>query len=297
MDNTIYMNKRLTPTQKEFLKLNYPLFGGKYCSEKLKVPSPQIRNYCFKHDIKVNADVLDIQHTEALRLANITRQNKPHNEYAVNPDQFLTINSPEIAYILGFVWADGYLYDNSVKVECITKDLSLIKDTFKSTGNWFVNYRNRENRQPQMCIGTHNKIIYDFLTAHDYISKSEKSADKILSKIPEHLQYYWFRGLVDGDGCFYINNKLNLYQFSIASSYNQDWTYVEHIFQELNIKYAIKRRKQLQHGKLNGSSVIRITNQGDIIKFGNYIYKNYNLDKIGLPRKYNKFKLILDSLK
>jgi len=45
----------------------------------------------------------------------------------------------------------------------------------------------------------------ELLVDNDYKLKSYNSADKILSKIPNSLHHYFFRGLIDGDGCFYLN--------------------------------------------------------------------------------------------
>jgi len=103
------------------------------------------------------------------------------------------------------------------------------------------------------------------------------------------LKHYWFRGLIDGDGCFYYYKpKLGstLRQFALASTYEQDWGYFESLCDELQINYKIKRNKNLK----SSSSYLRITNKDGIIKLGEYIYKNY--DNIGLDRKYKKFKTI-----
>ena len=160
----------------------------------------------------------------------------------------------------------------------------------------FHNFRNiietYKNKSQQLCISTSNKPLTNFLITHDYTSKNNASADKILSHIPKNLHHYWFRGLVDGDECFYINNKRKCYQVSISSSFDQNWNYIETLFQTLDIPLYVVRRKQLQQQKTNKSSYIRITNKSDIIKFGKYIYNGYNNDHMGLSRKYKKFQNI-----
>ena len=80
-----------------------------------------------------------------------------------------------------------------------------------------------------------------------------------------------------------------LRQFTLASSYEQDWSYFEELCKEKNIKYNIKRTI----GKKSSSSVIRITDEDGILKLGEYIYKDFHEDKIGLIRKYEKYKLIV----
>ena len=144
----------------------------------------------------------------------------------------------------------------------------------------------------QTNVITNNKRILNFLIEHDFDKKSYMSADKILSKIPDELKHYFFRGLIDGDGCFYYykpENGSTLRQFALASSYEQDWSYFEKLCKEKNIKYNIKRTI----GKNSSSSVIRITNKDGILKLGEYIYKDLHEDNIGLIRKYEKYKLII----
>jgi hypothetical protein len=131
----------------------------------------------------------------------------------------------------------------------------------------------------------------NFLIENDYDKKSYTSANKILSKIPNEIKHYWFRGLIDGDGCFYHytpKKGSTLRQFVLTSTYEQDWTYFENLCKELEIKYTIKRIKNIK----SASSVIRITNKKGIKKLGEYIYQNFKKDSIGLIRKFNKFKLI-----
>ena len=141
-------------------------------------------------------------------------------------------------------------------------------------------------------IHTSNKLLVNFLIKNNYGPHNIKSADRILKNIPSHLYKYWYRGLIDGDGCWYINEKNYNYQFSLAGSYKQDWSYFEHLLNKLKIKYSVQRRIQNN----NKSSCIRITNKHGIIKLGNFIYNNYKIDNIGLKRKYDKYKLIKSHL-
>lgn len=122
----------------------------------------------------------------------------------------------------------------------------------------------------------------------DYKSKSILSADKILSAIPEHLKMYFYRGVMDGDGYIGLKDG-NGYQMTITGHYNQDWKYIEDIFQKYSIKYSIERK-----GKTNSSSSrISVFNYVDILKFLRYIYNGYESDAIGFSRKYRKYRDIL----
>lgn len=219
--------------------------------------------------------------------------------HSVDPQQFFSVKAKEVAYILGLIWSDGYVYKNGyanvVSVYMIKDDLKFLIPTFQSIGKWNIVERIRKNRKPSLTISINNRPLTDFLIENDYKSKTSFSADKILSIIPKKLHFYWFRGVFDGDGCVYRNEKNYCRSVSIASSYNQDWKYCENVFKDLNIRYTINRRKQkLKNGKINMSSTIRISNVEGIIKFGKYIYPNIVFDGMGLKRKFDKIKEIND---
>lgn len=216
------------------------------------------------------------------------RLSKANNK--VDIKQFLNIHKPEVAYFLGFLWADGYLNKNTneVSIGIISKDMDILFPTFKKIGIWNKYEYKRKKWQQQTEIKFSNFYIHEFLKNNDYLDKSTKSPEKILSKIPEELKHYFFRGLSDGDGCFYYHNS-GIYQFSISGTYNQDWGAFNDLLKYLHVENFKLKQTILKNSK---SSAIRITNKKGVILFGNYIYKNYEYDKIGLDRKYEKFKII-----
>ena len=277
----------------KIIKKYYSLHGSNYCSKILNKPQKSIKNKANKLGIKILPSAKSkIQRENAYK-----RMPKTANKYKVNPNIFIKNLSKEAVYILGLLWADGYIlskkYANSVKLECIKKDILIFYNIFQKTGNWGILFRNIKNRQPQGLIHTSNKLLVNFLIKNNYGPHNDKSADSILENIPKHLHKYWYRGLIDGDGCWYINRKNYIYQFSLAGSYDQDWTYFENLLNKLKIKYSIQRRIQLRkHQKSTKSSCVRITNKQDIVKFGNYIYDNYHINNMGLKRKYDKYMLI-----
>ena len=275
--------------QIEFIKEYYQKEGSVYCAEKLGFTPKQINVKASKIGVKVNPEIKKRNR----RLIQTGKPKQSIEKYNVNALYFIQPSTPEASYLLGFLWADGYLYNkvNKISLELVTKDMDEIEHLFQKSGKWVTAYRERPNRQPQSAIMTNNLHLYNFLKKHDYESKHYISADKIIEHLPEYLVHYWFRGLFDGDGCIYNNPEKNLYQLSIAGSYEQDWTFIEKILHRFNIHYNIQRREQKRKNKTTTkSSVIRITNKNGIHKFANYIYNGYECDNIGLKRKYINFR-------
>ena len=263
------MKHKWTEDEINFLIKEYPLTDRYYCSNVLNIPVEQI--------------------VYKIRVLNIKK------EKSLNYLEFENITNSYVAYVLGFMWADGHVSNDGrhFNIGGVKEDIDEIENLFFKIGNWGKSIQDRSKRgwkTAKYLIGS-NKEIYNFLIEHDYDKKSYVSADKILSKIPNELKHYFFRGLIDGDGCFYFykpNKGSTIKQFTLTSTYEQDWSYFERLCEDLDIKYNIKRTKNIT----SSSSVIRITNKNGIIKLGNYIYNNIENDSIGLNRKKEKFNLI-----
>jgi hypothetical protein len=217
--------------------------------------------------------------------------------------------SAELAYILGFLWADGYLYEHigvskyfskkqnkiieyqsnyhSIQLDIVKKDMDLIKEVaYKSGIPWGSCYnRTRNHWQEQTNLSCSNIDWLNYLKYFDY--KEKLCPNKIINSIPENLKKYWFRGISDGDGCFYIGSEV--YQYSIASNYNDNMEYLQSLLTNLNIKFKLEKKVS---NKGHKHSAIRLTSKKACYDFGNYIYSDYELDKIGLPRKYEIYKKI-----
>ena len=206
----------------------------------------------------------------------------------INFDTFINNYTKESVYLLGLLWADGTVNkkNNMISLECIKEDIDYFYPIFQTTGEYGLYIRERKNRKVQGTIVGTSKELSDFLKENDYTKKSVLSPNKILSKIPDNLKFYFFLGWSDGDGCFYYHDVLKSSQYTMSGSYDQDWNVLEKISEELNIKYTIQRMVTKMNNKY---SAFRITGIDDVIKFGNYIYHNRT---IGLKRKYEKFNII-----
>jgi hypothetical protein len=285
-----------TEEQTNLLITHYPNYGAKYCSSLLGYTQKQICNrlhYLRDKGIKL----LLTKQARSLVADRVSRPKPPHL-CNINPDIFTNPCTKELVYLLGYLWADGYINKNIdknkkkryiVSLQIQHEDFLSIENIIDITGKWNKWKRKESNnngvyRKAQQTVITSNKIIHNFLLKYNYGYKYKNPT--ILSIIPNNQHYYWFRGYFVGDGCFYCGKSSK--QISISSCYQQDWSFMKDLCKQLSIKYSIQR---LKRNATSASSSFRITNKIGIITFGNYIYKNY--DNIGLKRKYNKFQKIL----
>lgn len=204
--------------------------------------------------------------------------------------------SKEFAYYLGYLWSDGYVSRTGIVIKIIEEDgNNILEDLRKIDFIKFNVYRrndqsNNRNSKPTISINFCNAKLYDSFFSHYYNNKSIKAPIELLKIIPEYLRRYFYLGLIDGDGCFYISKNYKTKQFVIASSYEQEWFHIESIFKELSITQFQINKIINKKGK---SSNLRINKYDEIYKLYNYLYPNGF--EMGLKRKYNKCKLIIDN--
>jgi hypothetical protein len=206
----------------------------------------------------------------------------------VELSQFENVEKKEIAWFLGFFWADGYICKDSIEISVSEKDADDIYKTLSKFGKWNFTTRikilkNKKYKIRRFYIN--DKKIREFLVLNDYKEKSLKSPTKILEKINDNIKNYFFRGYIDGDGCFSYKNKTNNRKyFSITGNINMSWFEINKLFNKLNITYKINRKNR----KSGNSSMIELSSRENILKIGNYIYDN-EYDNIGLKRKFETF--------
>jgi hypothetical protein len=203
----------------------------------------------------------------------------------VNSDLFTKNFTPESSYILGLLWADGYISKttNSISLQCLQDDIDYFLPIFLKTGK-FNTYTKKQslNNKLSGTINFSSKPIADFLKENDYTNKSHYSPCKILSHIPNDLHKYFFLGWNDGDGCFYHNSNSNSIQCIITSSHEQDWKALENLCNTLDIQFTIRKTVRAS----SKYSQFQINQNESIIMFGEYLYSDHN---IGLPRKKEKY--------
>lgn len=219
-----------------------------------------------------------------LRSRGITTSTHP-NLCDVRTDQFVNVTTREVAYLLGFIWADGTIRDNVIVVDCVADDMNVLEPVFDATGKWRKTEMNRLNKRPSRIFRAYNPTLCEYLGSKGYREKSLRSPVAILESIPQALRSYFWRGYFDGDGCVYRAPN-GTTKVSIAGGYNQDWTAIKQLGETLDIAISINRRIQ---SKTSQSSCALIMTSHHIVTFLEWIYRGFETDRIGLSRKHAKY--------
>jgi hypothetical protein len=274
------MVSNLSLAQTEFLKTHYAARGPKWCAEQLQISLKRAKRAGKRFGLRV--DLLQFRR-------------KASHEYRVNPDAFITPTKKDIAYLLGMLWADGSVCFStsspSVILSQVATDMVDLRPILERTGQWRFTYRPANgSHQESARAYTSNRPLAEHLGAHGYRAKSKVSACAIIQTIPVELRHLFFRGLFDGDGCLHFRRgEKQRVALTIASDYEQDWTFMEKLCQELRVDYRINRivhRERTACGRQHRASTFWINRHRSIHAFLSYVYCGREADGLGLNRKW-----------
>lgn len=103
--------------------------------------------------------------------------------YLVRMDKFEKFHcenlNSETAYLLGYLWADGWLCDSGKKrtvgMEITKADGNILHPLFMRSGPWNCSTRNRGYGKDLMSFSKHNKPLFSYLESLGYRDKKNRS--------------------------------------------------------------------------------------------------------------------------
>ena len=147
-----------------------------------------------------------------LRKNNIEITNKKTRDFPRDSNYFEEINTPEKAYWLGMLFADGSIYHNSIAL-CL-KDKEHVEKFRKALGAKNKITTVIDNRFSSPCY-TYRFCIRDKKIASDLskynIVQNKSYLNLDFPNIPNEFVYDFIRGYFDGDGSIYWSNTNNKY--------------------------------------------------------------------------------------
>ena len=186
------MNKIFSDKDIEYIKGNYKSMTYGQIASKLNYTEKQIRS-------------------KALNLG-LTKTRKFNKKY------FQRITTPNQAYWLGLIYADGYLVHNKklsnyeLGIELINTDHKLLDDLNVELGGVHKvvffhkekNFNGYEYETDTCALRIYSKTIVDDLIKCGVVPN--KTYSSIYPKC-ENFIWDFIRGFLDGDGCIYVNTK------------------------------------------------------------------------------------------
>ena len=203
-----------------------------------------------------------------------------NRRHKINDDYFKKW-SPNMAYILGFWFADGHIgnYHNSYifSIAQHEDDKYILESILKEMG-----CDNILTKAINCChfVITSETIYNDIIGLG---GKERKSLDVKFPKIPKKYLPDFIRGLWDGDGSIFYNKQSKSYSSSYASG-------SKYFIEELH--RVLRRNISNLGGGLNKNTngvYHLVFARNDTVRLKRFLYQELSKDKLTLKRKYDLF--------
>jgi intein-encoded DNA endonuclease-like protein len=138
-----------------------------------------------------------------------------NRKYALNENYFNVIDSKNKAYLIGFIYADGGVYNRYLSFNLSKKDIEIL-DFIASELNYSGKiHKNRQNAYISLTVCS--KKIVDDLNKYGII-ENKTYRSKQLPLVPEKYINEMIRGFFDGDGSIYKDKKRKEYTVNFSSN-------------------------------------------------------------------------------
>lgn len=201
------------------------------------------------------------------------RDNNIYKCKLVNDTYFDVIDTPEKAYILGFIYADGCLTKgNALEIKLALHDKDILEKIRSCLGsNHTIGiYKNNNGYalgNMYCTLNIVNKHLHDKLVSWGATEKKTKTL--VFPKfLDDNLVSHFVRGFFDGDGSVYEIKQCSFIGCSFTGTYDM----LENIRQICEIEFGTKakvhkyRNKDIYDFKIGGKN--------NVIAFYKYIYKD-----------------------
>lgn len=215
-------------------------------------------------------------------------------KYAVN-ENFFKKWSPEMAYVLGYLYADGSLEDASyirgkyIRVSSVDKrNITKIKKWINSKHNIVEYPPPTKNSQKKYLLRIGSHILYDDLTRLGlYPNKS--LTIKFPNCIPKKFLNHFIRGYFDGDGCIHLWQSKGKTQDLILRKLCVTFTCGNYAFLKKLATCLKNNLNTRQINVYNGHRSFMLSySTGDSVKVFKFLYSNINTP-IYFERKFKIF--------
>lgn len=250
-------------------------------SKKYHHNNNTLKKYFIEHNIPLRNRREALSASEKKKISDLKKR-----MYFVN-DSFFTEQNSDMAYILGFLMADGNVSKKGNRIQIalsiIDKDF-LIKIREVIGGSPVIEYIS--NGKPGVCWQCTSAKIKKDLIEYDVIPNKTGSA-KIPKKLNKEFYPDFIRGYFDGDGSVYEDNAVGLNFTSHNTEILQD---ILNVFEGLGIPPVTIHEYKYRPGNY----YIRYRTKS-VFKIYDIFYKDKNCFK--LQRKYDKFTKIIQKKK
>lgn len=253
----------------------YPLAGGKEMARRLGRSLGSVQGHVMRFGLH--------------SLVHRQLQSESHlSGYAGCDDRYFETWSPNMAWMLGYIWADGSIYDTgerggALKFGCVTDDdylLFQIKDELESNHKIARNVPGPSGRHQSRLQITSTQLVKSLMSLHGLMPRKTYLDCPFPAVPPEHLPHF-ARGLLDGDGCVKDGGRRTTIEF--LANYTFLCGFRDAVCAAIPV---VPPKVTLRRGCTNRLSAIYFAHHDDIVLLARWLYPDG--DYICLTRKRKK---------
>ena len=204
-------------------------------------------------------------------------------KYSVN-ENFFDKWTSRMAYVLGFAFADGNIYKNSLAWDIQKRDVNLLIDIKKAMNSTYPII----NRPKSVRLRMSNQRLNESIAAKGLIENKAKRMK--LPEIPRRLTSHFIRGFLDGDGWIAKRNNRNEVDLGFASGNKIFLENISHvIFKSIGILGRVREKNKITPKGFKSKTFLVEFYSNNAIKVADWIYSDLKDGDIFLERKYEKY--------
>ena len=253
--------KQISLTQSQIDTIVRGNFSRSKIKEYLNISWPTVKVICKKYNIIPDLD---------------RRTYKPN-------DNYFKIWSEEMAYFLGLIAADGHVrrQNNFLMLSLKKTDEKIIenlKEALQYSGPLYT--INKKDGQTQCCLTVCSKEIVTDLNNLGLSGNKTFDFDWINGMEDKYVSHF-VRGMFDGDGCIYINEKKGNFETTIIGT--------DKLTENIKNKYDLFSKKYSGHLAKRGKvQSLDFNGKYNALAFLDWIYTN-STQSTRLERKYELY--------
>ena len=252
-----------------------------------------------------NLTIKEISHKLKISLTTITRYIKDHNlerdlvyrytgvkKYSYDESYFEKINTPEKAYFLGLIYADGCNTRKGLSIVLAKEDgyiLENFKEKIQYTGKLYFKKRCKEQYKDCLALNiTSDKLSKQLIKLGVVPAKSLILTFPSEEIVAKELQSHFIRGYFDGDGCISGTYRKKVFYKTLSLVGTPEFLVG---CQEILMQNCFLNTTKFYQAKYDKFQTQVMCYKGNIQikRIQEYLYKDCN--DLYLTRKRDKFKL------
>jgi hypothetical protein len=205
-------------------------------------------------------------------------------KYSVN-ENFFDKWTSQMAYILGFTFADGNIYKTTLSWDVQKRDKNILEKISKALSS---NYPIKEHRDSSYRLRINNQILIGGAVVRGLLPK--KSLRLVFPEIPQKFVRHFVRGYLDGDGWIVIRNGKNEIDSGFVCGNRSFLKNLSKIIaSETGITGRIREKNKVTPKGFESTTFLMEYFSTKAVKVIDWLYGNLKLNDICLDRKYEKY--------